>query len=169
MAAKKSAGTKKATAKKAKAKVTVKKVAKKTVKAKAGAKKVASKATKKVTKKTSPAKSAKASSTKVKRPAKINDKLTKTQLIVTLAERCDLEKKVVANLLNELEDLTVASLKGIGEFNLAGMMKVKVKHVPKKPARMGRNPATGETIKLKAKPASKKVKILPLKKLKEVV
>ena len=141
-------------------------MAKKTVKAKAGAKKVASKATKKVTKKASPAK---ASSAKVKRPAKINDKLTKTQLIVTLAERCDLEKKVVANLLNELEDLTVASLKGIGEFNLAGMMKVKVKHVPKKPARMGRNPATGEEIKLKAKPASKKVKILPLKKLKEVV
>ena len=166
MAAKKSAGTKKVNAKKAKTKVTVKKVAKKPVKAKAGAKKVASKATKKVAKKASPAK---ASNAKVKRPAKINDKLTKTQLIVTLAERCDLEKKVVANLLNELEDLTVASLKGIGEFNLAGMMKVKVKHVPKKPARMGRNPATGETIKLKAKPASKKVKILPLKKLKEVV
>ena len=88
---------------------------------------------------------------------------------MALAERCDLEKKVVANLLAELEDLTVASLKGVGEFNMAGMLKVKVKHVPKKPARMGRNPATGEEIKLKAKPASKKVKDLPLKKLKEVV
>jgi len=44
----------------------------------------------------------------------------------------------------------------------------KGENVPAKPARMGRNPFTGETIKLKAKPKSKKVKFRPSKDLKEM-
>jgi len=45
----------------------------------------------------------------------------------------------------------------------------KVKKVKAKPARMGRNPFTGETVRLKAKPASRKVKFFPSKDLKEEV
>jgi len=123
------AAKKKAKAKSSKTKVTAKKAVKKGTKAKVTKTKVVKKATAKSSAKKVAAKNTDA---KIKRPAKINDKLTKMQLITTLAERCDLEKKVVANLMAELEDLTVASLKGVGEFNMAGMMKVKVKHVPKR-------------------------------------
>ncbi len=52
-------------------------------------------------------------------------------------------------------------------FKLPGLAKIAVRKKPATKARMGRNPATGEPMMFKAKPASKKVKITPLKNLKE--
>jgi nucleoid DNA-binding protein len=49
------------------------------------------------------------------------------------------------------------------------MIKLKVRKIPAKPARMGRNPATGEEMMLPPKPASKKIRATPLKKLKDLV
>jgi hypothetical protein len=48
-------------------------------------------------------------------------------------------------------------------------MKIKLRSVPAKPAGMRKDPFTGEMRQFAAKPASKKVKVLPLKALKEMV
>jgi hypothetical protein len=57
--------------------------------------------------------------------------------------------------------------KGIGEFTLPGLLKVTLRKVPaRKAGTLVRNPATGEMVPAAAKPASVRVKIRPLSKLK---
>ncbi len=94
---------------------------------------------------------------------------TKSQLYKTLAEKTELTRKQVVDVLDQLEAEMVASLKKHGEFNLLSLAKLKVKKKPATKARPGVNPFTGEAITVKAKPASKVVKILPLKNLKDHV
>lgn len=72
--------------------------------------------------------------------------LTKTQLIATLAEQNDLSKKQTAEFLASLADTAYKEAKK--GFTIPGIGKLVV--VARK-ARMGRNPATGEAIKIKAK------------------
>jgi DNA-binding protein HU-beta len=75
-------------------------------------------------------------------------KMTKTQIVAALAEKTDLSKKDVASLLAELHDLALAEVKKCGEFVVGDFGKlVKAKRA----ARMGRNPQTGEAIKIPAK------------------
>lgn len=75
-------------------------------------------------------------------------KMTKSQLLTMLAEKTNLSKKEVANLLDELASLAYKEVKKNGEFALPGFGKlVKVR----RKARIGRNPATGEEIKIPAK------------------
>ncbi len=57
--------------------------------------------------------------------------------------------------------------KGAGEFTLPGLFKVAVQKVPAKAKRFGKDPFTGEERWFPAKPASVKVKVRPLKKLKD--
>ncbi len=57
--------------------------------------------------------------------------------------------------------------KGAGSFALPGLFKATVQKVPAKPKRFGKDPFTGEERWFPAKPASVKVKIRPLKKLKD--
>jgi len=102
----------------------------------------------------------------------ITTKQTKTQIIAAIAESTDLSKKEVAAVFGSLSDLLTAHMKrrGSGEFTIPDT-GVKVRRV-KKPARksrMGRNPATGETIKIAAKPASTVVKVAALKALKDTL
>ncbi len=74
--------------------------------------------------------------------------MTKSQLLTMLAEKTNLSKKEVANLLDELASLAYKEVKKNGEFALPGFGKlVKVR----RKARIGRNPATGEEIKIPAK------------------
>jgi nucleoid DNA-binding protein len=54
-------------------------------------------------------------------------------------------------------------------FNLPGLLKIYVHTRPATKERTGRNPATGEEIKIAAKPAKKVVKVRALKKLKELI
>jgi len=56
-----------------------------------------------------------------------------------------------------------------GEFTLPGLRKIKAAKRPATKKRMGRNPATGEEIKIPAKKASTAVKCVALKALKETV
>jgi DNA-binding protein HU-beta len=79
---------------------------------------------------------------------KIMAKMTKTQLIGSLAEGTGLSKKDVANLMDKLAELGYKETKKAGEFVVPGFGKL-VKVARK--ARMGRNPATGESIKIAAK------------------
>ncbi len=96
--------------------------------------------------------------------------LSKTEILNELAEATELSRKDVSTVLESLEDLIEKSLtQGCGIFNLPGLMKIYVHSKKATPEREGRNPATGEPITIKAKPASKVVKVRPLKKLKEMI
>ena len=74
--------------------------------------------------------------------------MTKTQVIQYFADKFELTKKDSKMLLEELAELAVAQTKKVGEFTIPGIGKL-VKQ--KRKARMGRNPATGEAIKIPAK------------------
>jgi DNA-binding protein HU-beta len=74
--------------------------------------------------------------------------MTQTQIIQTLADKCEITKKVAKNLLDTLAQTAVTEVKKNGVFVLPGIGRLV--RVDRK-ARMGRNPATGEAIKIAAK------------------
>ncbi|MBU0647272.1 MAG: HU family DNA-binding protein [Patescibacteria group bacterium] len=75
-------------------------------------------------------------------------KMTKSQLLEVMSKETDLSKKDVGSFLEKLSTLALKEVKNNGEFVLPGLGKlVKIKRA----ARMGRNPATGEQIKIAAK------------------
>ncbi|MEA3450141.1 MAG: HU family DNA-binding protein [Patescibacteria group bacterium] len=75
-------------------------------------------------------------------------KMTKAQLLENLAEKTELSKKDVNTVLDELAILAYSEVKANGEFLVPGFGKLVKAH---RKARMGRNPATGENIKIAAK------------------
>jgi nucleoid DNA-binding protein len=105
-----------------------------------------------------------------KAPA-MKDKLTKAQMLSSIAESTDLTKVQVASVLDEMESLIDRSIRkrGVGEFTIPGLLKiVTVKKAAKKARKNVPNPfKPGELMDVAAKPASVQVKIRPLKKLKE--
>ena len=74
--------------------------------------------------------------------------MTKTVLVRTMAEKLELSNKQVSTFLETLADTAVKETKKNGEFTIPGIGKL-VKAERK--ARLGRNPQTGESIKIKAK------------------
>lgn len=102
--------------------------------------------------------------------AKQEKPLSKTEILNALADATGQSRKEVNAVLDALESLIESNIrKGPGIFNLPGLLKIYVHTKPATKARMGRNPATGEEIEIKARPASKVVKARPLKKLKEMI
>ena len=99
--------------------------------------------------------------------AAVTTKLTKSQVLTTIAETTELTRKQVSAVFDELESLIERSVgkKGLGEFTLPGLLKIITVKKPAKKARKGINPFTGEETVFKAKPASVAVKVRPLKKL----
>jgi len=97
--------------------------------------------------------------------------MTKTEILSALAEGTGLNRKEVANVLEELGELLGKSLgkRGPGVFNIPGLMKVKVIRKPATKARKGINPFTKEEQMFKAKPARNVGQILPLQGLKDMV
>jgi nucleoid DNA-binding protein len=101
----------------------------------------------------------------------ISKKLTKTGILNEIAQNTDLTRAQVNSVLDELETLIERHIKkrGAGEFTLPGLLKIRSVKKPATKKRMGRNPATGEEIEIGPKPASIRVRITPLKRLKEMV
>ena len=124
---------------------------------------------KKVAKKKVTKKAAAAPAKKIKA---IGTKQTKTQVIASISESTGLSKAQVASVFSELGDLITGHMKrrGSGEFTIPDT-GVKVRRVkkPARKARMGRNPATGEPMKIAAKPASTVVRVTALKALKDTI
>ena len=89
--------------------------------------------------------------------------MTKTELITTLATASGAEKKQAKIFLEALTSLIEKQIKKGGEVPMSGLGKFKV---VKRKARMGRNPATGEPIKIAAKTV---VKFTVAKNLKDLV
>lgn len=118
------------------------------------------------------AKAKKKSAASKKRPA-VKQKYTKSAILGEIADNTDLTKKQVDAVLEELSTVIERHLKkgGAGEFTLPGLLKIKTVKKPARKARKGvPNPfRPGETMDIAAKPASTKVKVLPLKGLKEMV
>ena len=89
------------------------------------------------------------SSAPTKAPAKAPaQKMTKTALIRYMAEQMDVPPKQMAAFFNLLIETATTQTRKQGEFTIPGLGKlVKAQRA----ARIGRNPATGEAIKIKAK------------------
>ena len=94
---------------------------------------------------------------------------TKSEVFAQICEDTELSRKQVAAVFESLNGIIKKSLKGNGIFTLPGLLKMKVVKKPATKARQGINPFTKEKMMFKAKPASKKVRVLPLKSLKALV
>jgi len=89
--------------------------------------------------------------------------MTKSEVLTAVAEKVGKSRKEIAEVWQAFVDLAVDEVKKSGEITLPGLGKLQKKH---REARMGRNPATGEQIKI---PAKTVVKFRVAKAVKEVV
>jgi DNA-binding protein HU-beta len=89
--------------------------------------------------------------------------VTLKHLAESLSESHELPKKQVVAMLEDMVTTVTKHLKRGARIRIGGLGILQVR---KRPARMGRNPATGEAIKIKA---SKKVAFRAAKELKESV
>jgi DNA-binding protein HU-beta len=94
--------------------------------------------------------------------------MTKAQIVSHFAGKFELSKKTASAVIDEIAALAVSETKKTGAFTLPGIGKLVL---VKRKARMGRNPATGEAIKIPAKTVVKmriakaaKEAIVPTKK-----
>ncbi len=94
---------------------------------------------------------------------------TKSEIVAQICKDADLSRKQVAAVFESLNGQIKKSLRSGGLFTLPGLLKLKVVKKPATKAREGINPFTKEQMIFKAKPASKKVRALPLKSLKAFV
>ena len=94
--------------------------------------------------------------------------MTKSEVYRAVADATGLTRKQVVEVLDATTTIMVKEAKKKGSFNFIGLMKMTL---VKKPAVRGgklvRNPFTGEMVKQKPKPASKTVKVRPMKALKD--
>jgi nucleoid DNA-binding protein len=99
----------------------------------------------------------------------IKDALSKSGLVAHVAEASGVAARDVRAVFAALEGAVAGSVhkKGAGSFTLPGLLKISAVSVPAKPKRKGINPFTKEEQWFAAKPATTKVKIRPLKKLKD--
>jgi nucleoid DNA-binding protein len=100
----------------------------------------------------------------------VKDPLTKGGIIKAIVDVTGIGKKDTTSVLDALGTIIELHVKsrGPGKFVLPGLLKINVVKKAAKPARKGINPFTGEEQMFKAKPASRVLKIRPLKKLKEM-
>lgn len=102
----------------------------------------------------------------------LREKMTKTEVLNEISTNTGLSKKEVSAVLEELGIVIERHIKkrAVGEFTLPGLLKIKTVKKPAQKAKKGvPNPfRPGETMDVAAKPASTKVKVLPLKKLKDM-
>ncbi|MEM5372097.1 HU family DNA-binding protein [Paraburkholderia azotifigens] len=113
-----------------------------------------------------PAKKAATATTALK---PLKDTFTKASLATHVATQAGIEPKQAKAILAALEDTILGAVhkKGAGEFTLSGLLKIGVQQVPAKKKRFGKDPFTGEERWFDAKPATVRLKVRALKKLKD--
>jgi nucleoid DNA-binding protein len=103
----------------------------------------------------------------------IKKAMSKTQMFTDIADNTGLTRKQVSSVFDELEKVIYRHVQkgAAGDFKLPGLLKIKTVQKPARKARKNvPNPfKPGEFMDVKAKPASTKIKVLPLKKLKDMV
>jgi len=123
------------------------------------------------TKPAAKAPAAKAAATKapVAKAKPVKEALTKTALVNLIAENHGVTRNVAKDILATIEDAMTGSIhpRGVGSFTFPGLFKIALQKVPaRKAGTLVRNPSTGEMVPGAAKPASVRVKIRALSKLK---
>ena len=115
------------------------------------------------------AKAAPKAAAKPKAAKAITEPLNKTGLVSYIAENSGVDPEDVKAVMGALEQAVSSSIskKGAGAFVLPGLLKITATKVPAKPKRKGIDPFTKQERVFAAKPATTKVKIRPLKKLKD--
>lgn len=106
-----------------------------------------------------------------KKMSAIKEAFTSAQVISYIADATGLTKKEVKSVLEALGEVMNRHLKkgACGIFKFLNYFKVTVVKKPATKARKGINPFTGEETVFKAKPASRKVKVRALKRVKDMV
>lgn len=102
----------------------------------------------------------------------INQKQTKVEILRAVASETGLSPRQVKEVFAVAGHLSKCHLikKGSGEFTIPEMaVKIVRKTKPATKKREGRNPMTGETIIIAAKPRREVIKVRPLKSLKEIL
>lgn len=89
--------------------------------------------------------------------------MKKGEVLTVLSEKMEVSKRQVADTFQKIWDLMIAELRKTGEFTLPNFGKFVLKD---RKARMGRNPKTGEAIKIAAK---KTLKFRVAKAVKDMV
>jgi DNA-binding protein HU-beta len=92
--------------------------------------------------------------------------LTQVQLASAVADRAGMSRAEAKRALDALEEVVLGELGNAQKVRLGGMVQLTVRVKPAQKARKGRNPATGEEIKIAAKPASVDVRARPLARAK---
>jgi nucleoid DNA-binding protein len=102
-------------------------------------------------------------------PKPLKETFTKSSLTAHVATQAGVDPKQAKAVLAALEDTILGSVnkKGLGEFTLSGLLKINVQKVEAKKRRFGKDPFTGQERWFDAKPATVKLKVRPLKKLKD--
>jgi nucleoid DNA-binding protein len=101
-----------------------------------------------------------------KKPASIS----KSALINAVVEATgDVSRKQVKNVLDQISEVAYKELKKNGIFTLPGFAKFRVVKKPATKARQGINPFTKQPTTFAAKPASKTVRVRPIKAIKDAV
>ncbi len=102
----------------------------------------------------------------------VKEPMNRTTLYNEIAAQTGLTKKQVGSVMEALAEVIERHIKkaGAGTFTLPGLLKIKTVKKPAQPAKKGvPNPfKPGELMDVAAKPASVKVKVLPLKKMKDM-
>ena len=116
-----------------------------------------------------PAKTPRAAAKTIAPLKPIKDAFNKTSLNTHLAEVAGVDPKSVKAVLAALEATMLASVskKGLGSFTLPGLLKVNAMQVAAKKKRVGIDPFTKQERTFAAKPATVKLKVRSLKKLKD--
>lgn len=134
-------------------------------------KKAAKAAPKKAAAKAAPKKTAaKAAPKAAAKPTPVKERWSKTQILNEISERVEISRKHVGAVMSELEGIIARHIgkSGPGEFVLPGLFKINTVKKPAQKARKGIDPFTKQERVFAAKPASVKVKVRPLKKLKDL-
>src|ERR671914_799730 len=93
--------------------------------------------------------------------------MSKSEIATRLAEQAGISKKQAAAFLQAQAELAYSQAKN--SFTIPGVGKLVLQNRPARPARMGRNPATGEPMQIAAKPATKVVKFRIAKAAKDAI
>jgi DNA-binding protein HU-beta len=93
-------------------------------------------------------------------------KWRQSELVEELADRTGLAKSDVRKVLDALEETVMTALKNCERIPVAGLVQLEPKIKAARKSRMGRNPRTGEEVKISSKPASVQIKARVLKKTK---
>jgi nucleoid DNA-binding protein len=113
---------------------------------------------------------AKKPATPARKITAVSNRFSKTEIISELAANTKMTRKQVNSVLDELAVLVERHVKkrSVGEFVLAGLIKIHTVKRPAKKSYKGTNPFTGKQTTFKARPASVAVKVHALKGLKDM-